>query len=74
MVPVTIVNVQIFPKLRKLAKLPELPKYLNLLTSRTVKELAEFRVNVGALRAAGEEKAGRGMCGADGLTMTLPVR
>jgi hypothetical protein len=49
MVPVTIMNVQIFPKLWKLAKLPE-------------------------LRAAGEEKAGRGMCGADGLTMTLPVR
>jgi hypothetical protein len=74
MLPVTIVNVQILLKLRKPVKLPELPKYLNLLSSRTVIELAELGIYVGALRAAGEEKAGRGMCGADGRTMTLPVR
>jgi hypothetical protein len=74
MVPVTIVDVQILPKLRKLRKLPEVPKCLNLLGSRTVRELADFRIHVGAISAAGGEKAGWRMCGADGLTMTLPVR
>jgi hypothetical protein len=74
MVPVTIVDVQILLKLRKLLELLELPKYLNFLSSRNVIELAEFRMHVGAIRAAGRQKAGSGICGADGLTMTLPVR
>jgi hypothetical protein len=58
---------------------PELPEIVNSPDSRNVVELAEFRMHTGAIRAAGcdkalREKAGWGTCGANGLTMTLPVR
>jgi hypothetical protein len=60
--------------LRKLLILLQPLELLNLLYSRHVIELAESRLHVGAMRAGGWEKAGWGTCGADSLTMTLPVR